>query len=196
MSSRNRSSQEDGFRLLVSSNYFFLRFSKLTWQRHQITVIDVLGPGQFRLAKSRDLANLGKSFSRIWPFSISHLLGLGRSRQVIFWICWVGKNVVADFILTYNGLKIFVYTDLRGNHLTYLVWVSMLRRWKDLCHMNLSFWCSLSRIHWVGFLLLIEYELFLSLTTLSMTFCLSSFWRPVSGSQILNIIGLEKNNVT
>jgi hypothetical protein len=53
--SRNRLSPEDGCRLLVSSNPL-LRL----W-----------------LVISSDLANLGKSSSRIWPVSVSHLLGLG-----------------------------------------------------------------------------------------------------------------------
>ncbi len=54
--SRNRLSPEDGFRLLVSSNPLL----------------------RFRLLVSRDLGNAGKSFSGIWPFSVSHLLVVGQ----------------------------------------------------------------------------------------------------------------------
>ncbi len=53
-----RSSPEDGFRVLVSSNPLL----------------------RFRLVLSWDLANLGKSSSGIWPFLISHLPGFGHSR--------------------------------------------------------------------------------------------------------------------
>ncbi len=56
VASRNRSSPGEGFRLLVSSNPLL----------------------RFRLVVSRDLAILNKSSSAIWPFSLSHVLGLGR----------------------------------------------------------------------------------------------------------------------
>ncbi len=66
MTSQNRLSLEDGFRLLVSSN----------------TLI------RFCIVASQDLANLVKPSSKtlpfsiihlpgIWPFLVSHLLGLG-----------------------------------------------------------------------------------------------------------------------
>jgi hypothetical protein len=48
-------SQKMAFRLLVSSNPLL----------------------RFRLVASLDLANLGKSSSGIWPFSVSHILGFG-----------------------------------------------------------------------------------------------------------------------
>jgi hypothetical protein len=39
------------------------------------------------------------------PFLVSHLLGLGQSRQVIFQNCWVGKNAVADFLIDLPGIE-------------------------------------------------------------------------------------------
>jgi hypothetical protein len=84
LTSRNRFSRDDGFRMLDSLNPL-MRFSKLTCRWHQIMVIDVPGPGQFWLLVSQDLANLGKSSWGIWPFSVSHLPGFGHSRKVIFW---------------------------------------------------------------------------------------------------------------
>jgi hypothetical protein len=50
-------SLEDGLRLLVSSNLLLI-FNTLTCRRQQITVIEVLGPEQFWLVVSWDLANL------------------------------------------------------------------------------------------------------------------------------------------
>jgi hypothetical protein len=51
------------------------------------------------------LANLGKSSSGIWPFSVSHLLGFGQSWQVIFQNRLVGKTVVADFLIKMPGIE-------------------------------------------------------------------------------------------
>jgi len=45
--SRNRSSPEDDFRKLVSSNPLF-RYRKLTFRCHQIMEDDLPGPGQFQ----------------------------------------------------------------------------------------------------------------------------------------------------
>ncbi len=91
MTSRNRSSLEDGFRLLVSSNPL-LRF----W-----------------LVVSRDLANLGKSSSwnlpcsvchppGFWPFSVSHLLGLG---WFFNWLFGDWKTPVSHFDKTKPSKK-------------------------------------------------------------------------------------------
>jgi hypothetical protein len=63
MTSQNRLSPEDDFKLLVSLNPLL----------------------RFQLFVSWDLASVGKSSSGIWPFSVSHLPGFGHSWKVIFW---------------------------------------------------------------------------------------------------------------
>ncbi len=68
----NRLSPEDGFRLLVSSNSFL----------------------RFLLVVRQALAYLGKSASRIWPFSVSHLPGLGR---FLNWLYGDWKTPVSHF---------------------------------------------------------------------------------------------------
>jgi hypothetical protein len=62
--SRNRSSLEDDFRHLVSSDLF--RFSKMTFRHHQIVEDALPGPRQFRLIISRNWPGPGKSSSVIW----------------------------------------------------------------------------------------------------------------------------------
>ncbi len=82
-----------------------LRFSNLTWRWHQIRVIYVPGPSQFRLVVGRDLANLSYASSGIWPFSESYLPGLGQPRQVIFPNSWLGRMWWLIFKLTCRGLN-------------------------------------------------------------------------------------------
>jgi hypothetical protein len=76
LTSWNRSSAEDGFWLLVSSDPLL----------------------RFQLVISRDLANLGMSSSGIWPFWLSHLSGFGHSRLIIFWD-------QADFEIDFPGTE-------------------------------------------------------------------------------------------
>jgi hypothetical protein len=92
-SSRNHLSPEENFRLLVSSNPLLI-FCKLTCRWHQITVIDVLGPGSghWPVPACRE-PGFGQS-SRIWPFLESHLLELGRLGKSSFGNVGGGKNSV------------------------------------------------------------------------------------------------------
>ncbi len=94
--SRNRSSPEDGFRLLVSSNPL-LRFQLVVKQGCVVanlgqsssgiwpfSVSYLLGFGLPQEVIFRDLASLSKSSSGIWPFSVSHFPGFGLPQEVIF----------------------------------------------------------------------------------------------------------------
>ncbi len=62
---RNRLSLEDYFRQLVSSDPLF-RFSKMTFQHHQITEDDFPEPSRFRLVINRNSPGPGKSSSMNW----------------------------------------------------------------------------------------------------------------------------------
>jgi hypothetical protein len=102
------------YRLLVSS-ISLLKCSKLIFSVLwcQITVIGVPGLGQFRLVVSRYVAVLGKSSSRIWPFSVRQLPKLlGWEYNVIKTkIIFQGRTFLASrkpelkgiFKLTLNG---------------------------------------------------------------------------------------------